>query len=37
MYNDSMCKNYILNGLDNTLYNVYNSINNAKALWKALD
>jgi hypothetical protein len=23
---DFICKNYILNGLDNTLYDVYNSI-----------
>ena len=27
---DFLCKNYILNGLDNTLYNVYCSIPTAK-------
>ena len=27
-----MCKNYIFNELDNTLYDVYSSINSAKAL-----
>jgi uncharacterized protein len=25
-HTDFICKNYILNGLDNTLYDVYNSI-----------
>ena len=29
--------NYILNGLDNTLYNVYNSLKTARELWKSLD
>jgi hypothetical protein len=32
-----MCKNYILNGLDNTLDGVHSSIKSAKALWEALD
>jgi len=30
-------KNYILNRLDNTFYNVYISIKSVKALWKILD
>ncbi|XP_075650852.1 uncharacterized protein LOC142621481 [Castanea sativa] len=34
---DFLCKNYILNGLDNTLYNVYSSIKTAKELWDSLD
>ena len=29
---DFLCKNYILNGLDNTLYNAYSSIKTAKEL-----
>ena len=29
---DFSCRNYILNGLDNTLYNVYCTIESAKAL-----
>lgn len=36
-HSDFVCKNYILNGLDNNLYDVYRSINSAKALWEALD
>ena len=34
---DFLCKNYILNGLDNTLYNVYSQIKTAKELWDSLD
>ena len=34
---DFLCKNYILNGLDNTQYNVYSSIKIAKELWDSLD
>ena len=34
---DFLCKNYILNGLDNTLYNVYSPIKTAKELWESLD
>jgi hypothetical protein len=30
-------KKYILNGLDNTLDDVYGLIKNAKAFWEALD
>lgn len=31
-YSDFLCKNYILNGLDNTLYGRYNSKESAKEL-----
>lgn len=31
-HNNVMCKNYILNGLDNTLDGVHSSIKSAKAL-----
>ena len=36
-HSDFLCKNYILNGLDNILYNVYNPIKMARDLWKSLD
>ncbi|KAK3006238.1 hypothetical protein RJ639_016809 [Escallonia herrerae] len=36
-HSDFLCKNYILNGLDNSLYNVYSPMVNAKALWKSLE
>ncbi|KAL7240488.1 hypothetical protein ACSBR2_006187 [Camellia fascicularis] len=32
-----LCQNYILNGLDNTLYNVYSPIKTAKELWESLE
>lgn len=32
-----MCKNHILNTLDNTQYNMYSSIKSVKALLKTLD
>ena len=32
-----LCKNYILNGLDNMLYNVYSVKESSKALWESLD
>ncbi|KAK3030300.1 hypothetical protein RJ639_038393 [Escallonia herrerae] len=35
-HSDFLCKKYILNGLDNALYNVYSPMVNAKALWKSL-
>ncbi|KAK3027568.1 hypothetical protein RJ639_042337 [Escallonia herrerae] len=35
--NPFLCKNYILNGLDNALYNVYSPMVNAKALWESLE
>jgi hypothetical protein len=31
-YSNFMCKNYILNGLDNILYDVYNFIDSVKSL-----
>ena len=34
---DFLCRNYILYGLDNTLYNVYSPIKTAKTLWDSLD
>ncbi|CAL5423953.1 unnamed protein product [Camellia sinensis] len=34
---DFFCRNYILNGLDNTLYNVYSPIKTAKELWEFLE
>jgi len=34
---DFLCWNYILNGLDGSLYNVYNSITTTKKLWASLD
>ncbi|KAL2541627.1 CCHC-type domain-containing protein [Abeliophyllum distichum] len=36
-HSDFLCKNYILNGLDNTLYNVYCSKQSAKELWDSLE
>ena len=36
-HSDFLCKNYILNGLDNTLYNVYSLIKTARELWESLD
>ena len=32
-----LCKKYILNGLDNTLYDVYSPIKKARELWESLD
>ena len=34
---DFLCRNYLLNGLDNTLYNVYCAFNTARELWQSLD
>ncbi|KAK3022457.1 hypothetical protein RJ639_046332 [Escallonia herrerae] len=36
-HSDFLCKNYILNGLDNALNNVYSPMVNAKALWESLE
>ena len=36
-HTDFVCRNYILNGLDNTLYNVYSPIKTTKELWESLD
>ncbi|KAK3014734.1 hypothetical protein RJ639_008503 [Escallonia herrerae] len=35
-HSDFLCKNYILNGLDNALYNIYSPMLNVKALWESL-
>ncbi|KAK6149322.1 hypothetical protein DH2020_016847 [Rehmannia glutinosa] len=34
---DFLCRNYILNGLDDILYNVYSSFKTSKELWDSLD
>ena len=34
---DFLCRNYILNGLDDSFCNVYNPITTAKKLWVSLD
>ena len=34
---DFLCRNYILNGLDDSLYNVYSLIITVKKLWVSLD
>ena len=34
---DFLCRNYLLNGLDNTLYNVYCAFSTARELWEFLD
>ncbi|XP_060195222.1 uncharacterized protein LOC132624461 [Lycium barbarum] len=36
-HSDFLCKNYILNGLDDGLYNVYSGCKMSKELWNALD
>ena len=36
-YTDFLCRNYVLNGLDDTLYNVYVTKKTAKELWESLD
>jgi len=36
-HNDLICKNYILNGLKNALYNMYSSIMNANKKYKTED
>ncbi|KAL2480185.1 Retrovirus-related Pol polyprotein from transposon TNT 1-94 [Abeliophyllum distichum] len=36
-HSDFLCKNYILNGLDNTFYNVYCSKKSTKDLWEFLE
>ncbi|KAL0413201.1 UNVERIFIED_CONTAM: hypothetical protein Sradi_1521800 [Sesamum radiatum] len=37
VHGDFLCRNYILNGLSDTLYNVYSSAKTAKALWESLE
>ena len=34
---DFLCRNYILNRLDDTLYDIYSSCNSAKELWDSLE
>ena len=34
---DFLCHNYLLNGLDNTMYNVYCAFNTARQMWESLD
>ena len=34
---DFLCRNCLLNGLDNTLYNVYCAFNTIRELWESLD
>ncbi|KZV58737.1 hypothetical protein F511_11232 [Dorcoceras hygrometricum] len=36
-HGDFLCRNYVLNGLDNSLYNVYSSMTIAKLLWESLE
>ncbi|XP_073121333.1 uncharacterized protein [Henckelia pumila] len=36
-HSDFLCRNYILNGLDNTLYSVYSATKTAKELWDSLE
>ena len=36
-HSDFLCRNYILNGLDDSLYNVYSPMKTAKELWQSLD
>ena len=36
-HSDLLCRNYILSGLDDILYNVYNNINTSKELWEVLE
>ena len=36
-YSDFLCRNYVMNGLNDSLYNVYCAIKTAKELWESLD
>ncbi|KAK4404257.1 hypothetical protein Sango_0794300 [Sesamum angolense] len=36
-HGDFLCKNYILNSLSDTLYNVYSSAKTARVLWESLE
>nr|GEY06231.1 Pol polyprotein [Tanacetum cinerariifolium] len=36
-YSDFLCYNYVLNGLMDSLYNVYYKTTNAKELWESLE
>ena len=37
MYYDFLSRNYVVNGLHDSLYNVYSTIKTAKELWESLD
>ncbi|KAL0307597.1 UNVERIFIED_CONTAM: hypothetical protein Sangu_3020700 [Sesamum angustifolium] len=36
-HGDFLCRNYILNGLNDTLYNMYSSATIARAIWESLE
>lgn len=36
-HSNFLYRNYVLNGLDNTLYNMYSNVKSAKELWESLD
>ncbi|XP_070017063.1 uncharacterized protein [Nicotiana sylvestris] len=36
-HSDFLCKNYILSGLEDALYNVYSGVKTSKELWNALE
>lgn len=36
-HSDFLCKNYVMNGLHDFLYNVYNVMKTAKEVWESLD
>lgn len=36
-HSDFLCRNYILNGLDDSLYNVYSTFKTSKLLWESLE
>ncbi|KAL2542570.1 zinc knuckle (CCHC-type) family protein [Abeliophyllum distichum] len=36
-HSDFLCRNYIMNGLTYSLYNVYSTMKTAKELWESLD
>ncbi|KAL0370874.1 UNVERIFIED_CONTAM: hypothetical protein Sangu_0405500 [Sesamum angustifolium] len=36
-HGDFLCRNYILNGLSDTLYNMYSSATTARSLWESLE
>ena len=36
-HSDFLCRNHVLNGLENTFYNVYSPLKTAKELWDSLD
>ena len=35
--NEYNCRNYILNGLDDSLYDIYSSFNSAREIWESLE